>query len=105
MGKLQAALDEYKGRDHYLERQKKLQKQAQKAKRQRGAVSTSGHGDDVTLHINGEANDEWSGLEKEQEELAAAVNGQSDGHSESGEDFGGVPFSTAIKNGEFIVAR
>ena len=51
--KLLAALDSYKGRNHQIERQKYLQKQARKRKRSRARLADSEEKENVDEAING----------------------------------------------------
>ena len=74
--KLLSALDAHQGRDHQLERQKKLQKKA--AKKKRSNVSTasledgSGEGQNIVTKMQPEAvSDEWES--EESEEISTAV--------------------------------
>ena len=69
--KLLAALDAHRGRDHKLEKQKKLQKQAAKRKKSKGPESNSEEKENVNANTNGtvampEAEDDgWESDESE----------------------------------------
>lgn len=52
-GKLLTALDAHRGRNHKVEKQKKLQKQAAKKKKSKAPVSTILEQEDVESEVNG----------------------------------------------------
>ena len=77
-GKLLAALDAHKGRDYKLEKQKKLQKQAERRKRLKTVeqVSGSDNADENGAKVTGEGprlEDESDGWESDESEAAAPM--------------------------------
>ncbi len=122
-GKLRAALDAHKGRDYELEKQKKLQKKAQKAKEQRGGgvtVQEDAGKQNGEENVNWETDDEnasqdgWEGLgsgddeadgrdgREEEEEVDRE---QTDGGDEEDESVDGVEqvrsLQSAWENGRY----
>lgn len=87
-GKLRAALDAHQGRDYEKERQKKMQKEADKKKRASGTQSHGGAGrttvDDVNVKAALQHDEEEGSSEDEDDAMGVPLDGEDSDESEDG---------------------